>query len=114
MYICIHMYIYICTFSLEPFPLSTFEARVQTLDVNLRDDECAVCLDDMRCGDKVITLCCRYVMYPPPHAMRPRSHCPLLPEVEGKKTILYRKHILLREHILCREHTLYNSQAFSS
>jgi len=36
---------------------------VQTLQGDMLDDECPVCLHGMLSGDRVITLCCRHTLH---------------------------------------------------
>jgi hypothetical protein len=96
-YICIYIYVYsvwnnflsrhlkrgcrrwtsTCAMTSAPCAWTTCDAAIKSL-LSAAGMSCILLL--MRCGQGV--------MYPPPHAMRPRSHYPLLPEAEGKKTIL--------------------------
>jgi hypothetical protein len=49
--------------TLEPFPLSIFEAQTCTLAHPIKDDECAVCLEGMVAGESVLTLPCKHTLH---------------------------------------------------
>lgn len=49
--------------TLEPFPLSIFEAQTRMLEHHIPDDECAVCLEGMGAGDSVLTLPCKHTLH---------------------------------------------------